>query len=53
MGAFGEAYLVRSRITQKLWVIKKVDMRPMEYEERAKAREEAKILEVLNHPNII
>ena len=25
----------------------------MEYEERKKAKEEARILEVLNHPNII
>lgn len=28
-------------------------MKELNYEERVKAREEAKILEVLNHPNII
>ena len=52
-GTYGSAYLVQSKITHKLWVIKKVDLNDMMFEERLKAKEEAKILEVLNHPNII
>jgi len=52
-GAYGNAYLVQSQLTQKLWVIKKVEMKDMSYEERVKPRDEARILEVLHHPNII
>lgn len=52
-GAFGTALLVQSKITHKLWVIKQVDLQQMSYEERVKARDEARILQVLNHPNII
>ena len=52
-GAFGEAFLVNSKLTGQLWVIKKVDLKDLTYDERVKARDEAKILEVLNHPNII
>ena len=52
-GAFGDAFLVHSKLTGQLWVIKKVDLNDLEYEDRVKARDEAKILEVLNHPNII
>ena len=52
-GAFGDAYLVHSKMTGQLWVIKKVNLNELAYEERVTAREEAKILEVLNHPNII
>lgn len=52
-GASGQAYLVQSSITEQLWVIKKVDLNPMDYDSRIMAKREAKILEVLNHPNII
>ena len=52
-GTFGKAYLVSSKLTGQLWVIKKIDLLGLEYTERVKAREEARILEVLNHPNII
>lgn len=52
-GAYGEAYLVQSRITQKQWVIKKIDLKDMTVEDRLKAKDEARILQVLNHPNII
>ena len=52
-GSSGAAFLVKSEITQKHWVIKKVNLNDMEYDARVQAREEAKILEVLNHPNII
>ena len=51
-GTYGEAILVQSQITHKLWVIKIVEMRQMTVEERQKARDEARILKVLNHPNI-
>ena len=53
MWAYGSAYLVESLINNKLWVIKRVDMNDMCIEERTKARDESRILEVLNHPNII
>ena len=37
-GAFGKAYLVQSRQTDKLWVIKKVDLKTLNYDERKTAR---------------
>ena len=52
-GAQGIVYQVRSKLNNKLWVIKKVDMKKLSYEERIQAREEARILECLNHPNVI
>ena len=52
-GGFGEAHLVLSSNTRELLVNKVVDMTDMTYEERCHARDEAKFLEVLNHPNII
>ena len=52
-GAFGKAYLVQSRQTDKLWVIKKVDLGPLSYDDRKSARQEADLLRALNHPNII
>ena len=36
-----------------MWVIKTIDMKDMAREERPIAKNEAKILQVLNHPNII
>ena len=52
-GSFGSAFLVKSQVTQQNWVIKKVDLNDMDYDARVRAREEARILERLNHPNII
>ena len=52
-GAYGKAYLVQSKTTSLLWVIKKVDLNDLDFDERKKARDEARILEVLTHPNII
>ena len=52
-GSFGSAFLVRSEVTKLDWVIKVVDLNNMEYADRVKARDEARILEKLNHPNII
>lgn len=34
-------------------MIKKVDLKSIDFEERIKARDEARVLECLNHPNII
>ena len=44
---------MQSRQTDKLWIIKKVDLKPLSYKEKKSARKEADILRVLNHPNII
>ena len=52
-GESGDFFLVNSKLTGKLWVIKKVDLKDLTYDERVKARDEAIIMEVLNHPNII
>ena len=46
-------YLAQSRITSKLYVIKNINMLDMIREQRKVARDEARILQVLNHPNII
>ena len=51
-GASGTAHLVESAITGQRWVIKKVDMNDMTFKERVQARNEARLLECLNHPNI-
>ena len=52
-GGCGTAWLVRSLITHQLWVIKTVNFSELPYEERLSTKKEARILEVLNHPNII
>lgn len=62
-GSFGKAFLVQcssdgvnlgdSDCLQSLAVIKKIDIAKMSDEEKRETFREAKILEVLNHPNII
>lgn len=62
-GSFGKAYLVEcqsdkvsplpSSIVQSLAVIKQVDLNNMSENEKQETYREAKILEVLNHPNIV
>ena len=63
-GSFGKAFLVEcssdkvktpiiSHTIQSLAVIKKIDIGKMSDDERRETFREAKILEVLNHPNII
>ena len=62
-GSFGKAFLVQCESDQvsnnlvnfykSLAVIKKIDIKKMSEEEKKEALREAKILEVLNHPNII
>ena len=52
-GSFGKAFLVQCKSDGSYAVIKKIDLKAMSEEERKEAYREAKILEVLNHPNII
>ena len=52
-GSFGKAFLVESLKDHKLCVIKQMDMSRMSDIEKKKVIYEAKILEVLQHPNII
>jgi NIMA (never in mitosis gene a)-related kinase len=52
-GAFGKAFLVECQSDKSFSVIKQVDIGGMSEKERQDTLKEAKILEVLNHPNII
>ena len=51
-GSFGVAYLVQCQSDKQMAVIKQIDIGEMNEEERKETLKEAKILEVLNHPNI-
>lgn len=52
-GSFGKAFLVECIEDKSLAVIKTIDLVAMSEEEKKEAILEAKILEQLNHPNII
>eukprot|EP00347_Sterkiella_histriomuscorum_P002482 403367980 len=52
-GSYGVAYLVKCESDQSLAVIKQIDISKISEEEKLKQLREAKILEILNHPNII
>lgn len=52
-GSFGKAFLVEAESNGALAVIKKIDIAKLSDEEKRETIKEAKILEVLNHPNII
>jgi len=52
-GSFGTAYLVECQTVKEYAVIKQIDIQTMSDDERKETLREAKILEVLNHPNII
>jgi NIMA (never in mitosis gene a)-related kinase len=52
-GAFGKAYLAESLKDNSLCVIKQMDIKNMSTEERNATLKEAKILEILHHPNIV
>ena len=52
-GSFGTAYLVQCESDQSLAVIKQIDITQMSDEEKRETLKEAKILEVLGHPNIV
>lgn len=53
VGSFGTAYLVECQSDKALAVIKQIDIQQMSEDERKETLREAKILEVLNHPNIV
>ena len=53
VGSFGTAYLVECQSDKALAVIKQIDIQTMNEDERKETLREAKILEVLNHPNIV
>jgi len=52
-GSFGTAYLVECQSNKEYAVIKQIDIQGMSEQERKETLAEAKILEVLNHPNIV
>jgi NIMA (never in mitosis gene a)-related kinase len=52
-GSFGTAYLVECQSSSEKAVIKQIDITQMSEDERKETLREAKILEVLDHPNII
>ena len=52
-GSFGTAYLVECQSNTEKAVIKQIDIQQMSEEERKETLREAKILEVLSHPNIV
>ncbi|EGR29846.1 protein kinase domain protein [Ichthyophthirius multifiliis] len=52
-GAFGKAYLVEDLQTHELLVQKQMDTKNMSQEEKKETQKEAKILQALNHPNIV
>ena len=53
VGSFGTAYLVECLSDNSYAVIKQIDIAQMSEEERRETLNEAKILEVLSHPNIV
>lgn len=53
VGSFGTAYLVECQSDKKYAVIKQIDIQNMDENERRETLREAKILEVLQHPNIV
>ena len=52
-GSFGKAFLVQCDSDKSYRVIKQVDIARMSESERQDTLKEAKILEALNHPNVI
>lgn len=53
VGSFGTAYLVECQSDKQYAVIKQIDIQSMSEDERRETLREAKILEVLQHPNIV
>jgi len=53
VGSFGTAYLVECQSDKSFAVIKQIDIHAMSEEERRETLREAKILEVLQHPNVV
>ena len=53
VGSFGTAYLVECQSDKTMAVIKQIDIAAMSEEEMRETVREGRILEVLNHPNIV
>ena len=51
-GAFGKVYLVNSKVTGTEYALKAINCKKLNRDQKTLVRNEAKILEVLNHPNI-
>lgn len=52
-GSFGVVYKVKSLLDNKIYAIKKLDLRNMKEENLRESLEEVSILKNLNHPHII
>lgn len=52
-GSFGKAYLIRHKQENKLWCVKTIQVRNMPAKEKKAVKLEIKMLEKLNHPNIV
>ena len=52
-GGFGTAWLVERQRDKKWLVIKKVSLKTLEEEDRRCAEQEARLLEKMDHPNIV
>ena len=52
-GSFGKAFLVKRVKDSNLCVMKMIDIGRMSDKEKREVVQEAKLLEVLNHPNIV
>ena len=52
-GAFGEAYLIKSDKTQIYYVIKRINLEKLEKDDIKKVNNEAILLKMIDHPNII
>lgn len=52
-GSFGAAILIRRKADNQLLVVKEVNLTKMSAKEREEARNECKVLQQLNHPNIV
>ena len=52
-GSFGEAYLIKSEKTQMYYVIKSINLEKLGKEDIKKVNNEAVLLKMIDHPNII
>ena len=52
-GGYGAAFKCRSKLTGKYFVIKRINTEHLSDAEKKEVRNESKILQALNHPNII
>lgn len=52
-GAYGTAFLVKGQTSGRQMVIKEIDLNEMEESDQKAALKEAKVMEMLNHPNIV